>query len=183
MSEAISEPKKRGRPRKLPESDGAKRDRPRQKPKTLRTVSAKASPEARKVGAAILEVLGGARTTSGAAEALGCTVTRYYQLEARAFQGLLAGCEPARKGRERSPRLEIDELRRKNQRLERECARLQALVRVLQRSCALSPAPPEKKAGKKRKHRPTSRALVAARVLTEAPANDAAAAPPSSQQP
>jgi hypothetical protein len=165
-------PKRRGRPRKSPESPDAKRERPKQKPKTLRSVSAKASPEARKIGAAILEVLAGARTTSAAAEALGYTDSRYYQLEARAFQGFLTGCEPVRPGREKSPRLEIDELKRKNQRLERECARLQALVRVLQRSCALPPAPAPKKSGKKRPRRPKSRALVAAAILAETPASD-----------
>ena len=62
-------PVKRGRPKKLPESPDGKRVRPKQRPKTLRSVSAKVSPEARRIGAAILEVLGGARTTSGAAEA------------------------------------------------------------------------------------------------------------------
>jgi hypothetical protein len=175
-------PRRRGRPRKSEESSGPKRPRPKQKPKTLRSVSAKASPEARKTGTAILEVLAGARTTGAAAEALGCTVTRYYQLEARAFQGFLAGCEPVRPGRERSPRLEIDELRRKNQRLERECARLQALVRVLQRSCSLAPAPAVRKSENKRNRRPKSRALVAAQVLASTPSSAPVAPPPSSEQ-
>jgi hypothetical protein len=178
-------PKRRGRPRKTPETPGTKRERPKQKPKTLRSVSAKASPEARKIGAAILEVFGGARTPSAAAEALGCTANRYYQLEARAFQGFLAGCERGHPGREKSPRLEIDELKRKNQRLERESARLQALVRVLQRSCSLPPAPSPKKStsGKKRPRHPKSRALVAAAVLAESPANDLVTpAPPATEQ-
>jgi hypothetical protein len=178
-------PKRRGRPRKSPESpDAPKRERRKQRPKTLRTVTAKASPEARKIGAAILEVLAGARTTSAAAEALGCTVPRYYQREARAFQGFLSGCEPVRPGREKSPRLEIDDLKRKNQRLERERARLQALVRVLQRSCALPPVPPtSKKAGKKGPHRPKSRALVAARILGDVPSSaPAAPAAPTPEQ-
>lgn len=175
MSEPVTPPqqqKRRGRPKKNPDSSEApKRERRKQRPRTLRSVTAKASPEARKVGAAILEVMAGARTTGAAAEALGCTVPRYYQLEARAFQGFLAGCESVRPGREKSPRLEIDELRRKNQRLERECARLQALVRVLQRSCALPPAQPPRKTGKKRPRRPVSRALVAAEILGEVASN------------
>lgn len=172
--------KRRGRPRKSDASPDTKRERPKQKPKTLRSVSAKASPEAHKVGAAILEVLAGARTTGAAAEALGCTVSRYYQLEARAFQGFLAGCEPVRPGREKSPRLEIDELKRKSQRLERECARLQGLVRVLQRSCSLPPAPSPKKSDKKRSRRPSVRALVAASLLkTDSTAATTGATPPA----
>src|SRR5260221_13686581 len=57
------------------------------------------SATARKQAAAILEVLAGARTTGQAAEALGVSLPRYYQLEQRALEGLLSACEPRPQGR------------------------------------------------------------------------------------
>jgi hypothetical protein len=157
-----------GRPRSA-ESSGPKRPRPKQRPKTLGSVGRKASPEARKLAAAILEVLGGVRTTTGAAEVLACSLPRYYQLEARAVEGLLAACEPARRGRGRSPRQEEDALRKKCARLEREVGRQQALVRAAHRAVGLPPTPvaAKPKAGKKRPRQPKARALVAAAILNE----------------
>src|SRR5438477_8881944 len=57
------------------------------------------SREARRLAAAILEVLAGARTPTEAATSLGLSVPRYYQVESRALEGLLAACAPRPKGR------------------------------------------------------------------------------------
>jgi hypothetical protein len=172
-----------GRPRST-ETVDARRPRPKPRPKTLKNVGLKASPEARKLAAAILEVLGGVRTTSAAAEVLACSLPRYYQLEARAVEGLLAACEPARRGPGHSPRQEEDALRKKCARLEREVGRQQALVRATHRAVGLppAPAPAKTKTGKKRSRRPTARALVAAAVLS-APGATMPVVPPSSAEP
>ena len=157
-----------GRPRST-ESQGAK-PRPKQKKQqTLRVVGRAASPEARKLAAAILEVLGGVRTTTDAAQVLGCSLPRYYQLEARGVEGLLSACEPVRRGPGLSPRREAEVLKKKCARLEREVGRQQALVRAAHRAVGLPPAPsPVKtKAGTKRQQRPRARALIAAAVLSE----------------
>lgn len=148
-----------------------KRPRARKGPRTVREVGIRASAEGKKIAAAILEVLGGARTPPTAAEALGCSLPRYYALEARALEGLLAACEPRSAGRQRSPERAIGELERHCARLERECARAQALVRASHRAIGL-PAPPSRpsKPGtgrKRRPKRPAARALVAAKAIAE----------------
>jgi hypothetical protein len=48
-----------------------------------------ASRDAQRMAAAILEVLAGARTPSQAAEALGVSLPRYFQLETRAMHAVL----------------------------------------------------------------------------------------------
>ena len=65
------------------------------------------SREAKRLAACILEVLGGMRLPSDAATALSVSLPRYYQLEARALNGLLAACEPRRLGRVRSTESEL----------------------------------------------------------------------------
>src|SRR5207248_1760535 len=60
------------------------------------------SREARRLAAAILEVLAGARTPTQAAQALGLSLVRYYQVESRAMHGLVAACEARPKGKVRS---------------------------------------------------------------------------------
>ena len=130
-----------------------------------------ASPEARRLAAAILEVLGGARTPSAAAQALSVSLPRYYQLEARAMQALVAGCETRPRGRGRTADQELLVLKRQQERLERELGRQQALVRLAQRTLGLSPpkaasAPPGSQ-GKRRRRRAVVRALHAARHLQE----------------
>ena len=102
-----------------------------------------ASAQAKRVTAAILEVLAGARTPLQAAEALGLSATRYYLLEVRALHGMLAACEPQTIGRGPSPESALAALRRECEQLRRECLRQQALVRAAQRSIGLAPpAPP-----------------------------------------
>jgi hypothetical protein len=123
--------------------------------------------DAKRVAAAILDVLGGARSPTDAAAALAVSLPRYYMLETRALCGFLQACEPRPAGRVRSADHELAAARKQIERLQRECARSQALVRVAQRTVGLlPPAPPKAGAGgKKRKHKPTVRALKAAEVL------------------
>jgi hypothetical protein len=128
--------------------------------------------EARRRAAAILEVLAGARTPVQAATALGVSLPRYYQLEARALRGLLAGCETPGPGRQRSPAAELAQLREQQQRLEREVVRQQTLVRLAQRAVGLAPpaaAPARDKGKGKKPRRPTARALSVAERLQQEP--------------
>jgi len=126
--------------------------------------------EAQRLAAAILEVLAGVRTPSQAAEALGVSLPRYFQLETRAMQGLVAGCEPRPRGPGRSADTALIALRRQHERLQRELSRQQTLVRLAQRHVGLAPPKPVATSGgkdksKKRRRRPVVRALRAAEVL------------------
>jgi len=145
---------------------------PKRKRVQKRTPSAsQASREARKIAASILEVLGGARTPTEAAGALEVSVPRYYALEARAIEGLLGACEPRKLGPRPSPQKRIAELEQEVERLERECARKQALVRTAQRAIGLPAAPSsngKKAKATKRRRKPRVRALRAAKVLRPA---------------
>ncbi|MBI3683728.1 MAG: hypothetical protein HY235_25420 [Acidobacteria bacterium] len=124
--------------------------------------------EAKRLAAAILEVLAGARTPTEAATALGLSVPRYYQLEAQALRGLLEACEPKPRGRVRSIKTEVETLSKENQRLQRELTRHQALARAAQRTVGLAPpAPVVNKAGKKPRKRRVARALSVAERLKE----------------
>lgn len=133
-----------------------------------------ASREARRQAACILEVLGGTRTPTEAAQELGIPIPRYYLLESRALEGLLAACEPRPKGPTRSAERELEGARKEAERLRRECARYMALARVAQRAVGLSApaAPPKTKPPGKGKgpRRATVRALKAvARLKSEEP--------------
>lgn len=142
------------------------------------------SREAQRQAAAILEVLAGARTPAQAAEALGVSLPRYYQLEGRALGGLVSACEPRSPGRSSSPARELAQLRCQHDRLQRELVRQQTLLRVAQRSIGLAPpAPAPKQGSKKRRRRPVVRALGAAAQLREhsqTPAGDVSASPENS---
>jgi hypothetical protein len=149
-----------------------------------------ASPEARRLAAAILEVLAGVQAPSEAAKGLGISLARYYQLEMRAVAGLVIACEDRRRRRGRGPSAGNDmiSLRRECEQLRRECARQQALARATRRTVGLGPEPspppapvPEGKA-RRRKRRPKARALKMATLLQE---KDAAAtpSPPTSSGP
>ncbi|HEV3261145.1 MAG TPA: hypothetical protein VG013_30110 [Gemmataceae bacterium] len=130
------------------------------------------SREAKQRAAAILEVLAGGRTPAEAAQALAVSLSRYYLLETRALQGLLAACEPAPRGPGPDERRALAALRAECDRWKRECARQQALVRAAQRTIGLAAPAPPAKAGRKRKPRkPVARALQAvARLQQEAAA-------------
>jgi len=134
--------------------------------------------DAKRIAAAILEVLAGARSPSEAAAVLRVSLARYYQLELRAVAGLVAACEPRRRGRGCRGPSELASLRRECDRLQRECTRQQALVRATQRTVGLAtpeldPPPAKENGHPRRRRRPTARALRMAALLQE----DGSAAP------
>jgi hypothetical protein len=127
--------------------------------------------EAQRLAAAILEVLAGLRSPPGAAELLSISLPRYYQLEARALEGLVAALAPRQKGKQSSLESRLKQLEKELEAALRQCARQEALVRVTQRSLGLAPlakppAPTVTGNGKSRRRRkPMVRALKAARNL------------------
>jgi hypothetical protein len=139
----------------------------------LRAGPPRGTSDAKRVAAAVLEVLAGARTPTDAATALGTSVPRYYLLEQRAVQGLLTACEPRSKGRAPTEARQIAQLERDVARLTRECGRQQALVRAAQRAVGLPAVQPAKPAAgrpgskKARKRRPAVRALKAVAALRD----------------
>jgi hypothetical protein len=137
--------------------------------------------EAKRMAAAILEVLAGARTPTEAATVLGLSVPRYYQVEAQALRGLLAACEPKARGRVRTVETEVKTLHQENQRLQRELTRHQSLARAAQRAVGLAPPPAVvNKTGKKPRVRRVARALsVAQRLQAETPPASGAPTTPS----
>jgi hypothetical protein len=154
------------------------------------------TPAAKRMAAAILEVLAGARTPGDAARVLGMSLPRYYQVETRALNGFLAACESRPKGRQPNPANEAIGLRQENERLKREITRHQALARAAQRAIGLSPSPAptakERTAGssgapvKKTRRRRMARALSVAQRLHKdnapvAPSASPATSAPSSQ--
>ena len=154
------------------------------------------SAAAKRMAAAILEVLAGARTPTEAAQALGLSLPRYYQVETRALNGLLAACEARPKGRQPNPANEAIGLRQENERLKREITRHQALARAAQRSIGLSPTTAstakDRKPGssgssgapaRKTRRRRMARALsVAHRLQKDNPLVATSASPPPSTQ-
>ena len=129
-----------------------------------------ASIEAKRLAAAILEVLAGTRTPTEAAQIVGISLPRYYVLENRAVQSILVACEKRSMGRALTAESALAALQRECEQLRREGARLQALLRAAQRTIGLT-APalskPEKNGKKRRKRRPTARALRAVARLQE----------------
>jgi len=129
--------------------------------------------QANRIAVAILEVLAGLRTPAEAAQCLQISVPRYYVLETRALEGLVAACEPKPLGKQPTPETQIAALEKELQKARHECARQQALVRAAQRTVGLTlPArrPGKQKAEpakKGRRRRPTVRALRAAKTLRE----------------
>jgi hypothetical protein len=135
--------------------------------------------QAKRAAAVILEVLAGVRTPVNAASVLGIRVPRYYQLEERAIQGLIAACEPRPRGRTVSTDRRLAQLERELAVSQRELARHQALARTTQRALGLAP-PPNSSAttagksqatssgSKRRRRKPAVRALRAARLLSSA---------------
>jgi len=159
-------------------------------PSTARAVTARrernsvpllpqASPQARRLAALILEVWAGLRTPLQAAQVLGLSLPRYYQIEGNGLAGLVAGCAPRPRGRQASAAHEATALRRDNERLRRELGRQQALVRLAQRGLGVPPPPPPAKAAAKkgRRRKPVVRALTLAARLQPAAAAANAAAP------
>jgi len=151
----------------------AKRGRPKGAAVAPQALGEGASAEAKRVAAAILEVLAGTRTPMAAAQALGIALPRYYVLEVRALHAMLVACEPRCLGPGPTPASALASLQRECDQLRRECARQQALVRAAQRTIGLAPPAPAARpapgnAKKRRSRRPTARALrVAARLKEE----------------
>lgn len=146
--------------------------------KSSASLSSSATSQARRQAAAILEVLAGMARPAEAAQALEVSLPRYYQLEHRALVALVAACEPVPRGPRSNPTRQIAVLERENRRLQRECDRQQALVRAAKRSLGLALPAAAKTTAKakeqpqgsngsprRRKRRPTVRALKAARTL------------------
>lgn len=126
------------------------------------------SREARRAAAMILEVLAGARTPTEAAEGLGISVPSYYNREVRALGGFVEACEPTQKGYRKTPEARIAQLEDEIAKLERDCVRFQALARASQRAIGIrkpSRPKPDPKGGKKRRKKPSVRALKAAKRL------------------
>lgn len=123
-----------------------------------------ASREAKRLAAAILEVLAGTQAPSETARVLGMSLARYYQVELRALAGLVSACEVRRRGHQ--PGNELTALRRECEQLRRECGRHKALVRATRRTVGLvaTPSPAESEPKRKRR-RPIARALKMAALL------------------
>jgi hypothetical protein len=152
--------------------------KPSRKPKGSHSVQGGSS-EANRLAVVILEVLAGVKTPSQAATELGLSLPRYYQLETRALEGLVAALEPRPKGKQPLPANQIAALERELEAAQRACARQQALARVAQRTLAVKLAPrpkpkpvattpsksPEPGGGRRRKRRPAVRALKAVQAL------------------
>ena len=133
-------------------------------------------PEAKRLCAVILDVLGGGRTPTDGAGVLGVSVPRYYALEARALGGMIQACARPPTGRRKTPAAELATLRGEVKRLESQSGRLQALLRASQRVVGLSaPSAPKVKAAdgvkKRKKRRPQVRALRASATLRSEPEN------------
>ena len=97
----------------------------------------KGSPRARQVAVVVLEALAGEVGTTEAAERLGVSLSRYYQLETKALEGMLSALEPRGKGPQKTPEREIRVLRAEKQALEKELRRHQTLLRAAHRTVGL----------------------------------------------
>lgn len=145
--------------------------------------------EAQRLAAVILECLAGVRAPPAAAELLQVSLPRYYQLEARALDGLVAALTPRPKGKQPSLENRVKQLEKELEVARRACTRQEALVRVTQRSLGLaallkpttSSAPPAT-GGKQRKRRPIVRALKAARSLRDKAQRDESAGNPATPE-
>jgi hypothetical protein len=121
------------------------------------------SDAARRLTALLLEAWSGVRTTMATSEAMGVTLPRFYQLEARALQVLVTAMEPRPRGRPRTAEDALGKLQAERQRLLRDVERYQSLYRTAQRSLGVTVARPPEKAnnpgpGGKRRRGPRKRA-------------------------
>jgi hypothetical protein len=116
------------------------------------------SRDARRLAAVLLEVLAGMRSPPQAAEALGISLPRYYQLEDRGVAGLVAACEARPRGRAANPLARAGQVQKENERLKKDLGRYQSLVRLTQRTIGVAPPAPAK-GPPKRKRTPAVRAM------------------------
>lgn len=101
------------------------------------------SARAKQITSVVIETFSGAVGTTEAAERLGVSLSRYYQLEAKALQGMLTALEPKPRGKTKTPAKEIQALKAEKKALEQELRRHQALLRAAHRTVGL---PAKKKA-------------------------------------
>ncbi len=125
-------------------------------------------PDARKTGAMVLEVLAGELCPTEAAQTLGISLPRYYQIEKQALEGLIAACEPREKGRrQKSAEKDLAEKELVHRRLERELHRAQALLRASQKAIGVMAAVKEKTPSGRKRRTPQVRALKIAKSLVK----------------
>lgn len=146
--------------------------KPARKPKVAMALKLGAiTPELRRQGAAVLEVLAGVRSPTEAAKDLALSIPAYYKLESRAVRGLILACRAPGKGPKPAPEVEANRLAKQCRHLQQDLQRYQALARTAQRAAGL-PAPPpvtHKDAKGRRKRKPAVRALKALAALKETP--------------
>src|SRR5689334_939955 len=107
---------------------------------TFKPVTKSASPpaatpsEAQRLAATILEVLAGVRSPPEAAQLLSVSLPRYYQLEARALEGLVGALGPRPKGKQPVLENRVKLLEKQLESAQHLCARQEALVRTTRRT-------------------------------------------------
>jgi len=154
--------------------------RPAKRPRNRVPLLPEAGKDAKRMAAVILEVWAGLRTPLQAAEALGVSLPRYYQIEANGLHGLVTGCTPKPKGRQVNSAHEATALKRDNERLRRELGRQQALIRLTQRGLGVVPPPAKPATPKKgRRRKPVVRALTLAARLQPDTAESTARSDPT----
>lgn len=125
----------------------------------------KGSVQARKTAAMILEALSGEIGTTEAAERLGISHSRYYQLEGRALTAMLAAMEPRPRGRVKTPEGEIKALEAQKRTLEKELRRHQSLLRAANRSLGLAGRARKKASSKARRKKRKGRGKTVLQTL------------------
>jgi len=125
------------------------------KPKKMGPTALRGSQQAKRAMVVILEALAGSSGTTEAAERLSISLSRYYQLETRALQGMMTALEPKPRGPRKTPDGEIRALRAEKQAVERELRRARSLLRAASRSVGVKPA--GKRAASKKKGARTRR--------------------------
>jgi len=133
------------------------------------------------MAALVLESWSGARGPVEAARAMGVALVRYYQLEARALQAVIAALEPRGRGRQVTAEGQRRREEERAKRLERELRRYQALYRSASRSLGLAPSgtePADKKSAGKRRRR-MARGERVARLLVRQASQPATADAPA----
>jgi transposase-like protein len=170
-------------PTSIPAPAKRRRGRPRRDPSMHPTkIKAASEPlgdgldvQSRRRAAGVLEVLAGQRSPQQVAQALGVSLSYFYVLERHALQGLVQACQlkPAgHRGNGLAKQLATAE--RRLARAESDRQRLEALVRLTQRTLGLSTNNASKESKdsirkgdkKRRRHRPQVRALRAVVQLT-----------------
>lgn len=181
MTPLVAEAKAPEAPKAVAKAPEKRRTSGPPKPAARKRPPEPGTPAGRKTATAILEVLGGERSPSEAAEALGVSLPRYYAIEMRALAGFFAGCEPRPLGRRVLPEREVARLNRENERLTRDLARQQALARAAARAAGLTSQPSPSKAGKdgkrRKRRRPMARALRVAATLQQRPGEGVSSSP------